>query len=176
MSQDLPMPDKPEAFVETSLMREFMLRTLSFAPYGGVCGWLGEPGSGKTALATHLLKKVNEGNLSDGGCSFRAAYYQVSTFSVDHGYQGMKRVLKSFYEGVFRLPLNYGFYCKSSPETLTDFILESLKANQTQIVFIDNAELISPSSARALLYLQSSARQGGWPLFAGSHWREEASS
>jgi DNA polymerase III delta prime subunit len=150
-----------ETFVVTPFLQDVISRTTELQSRGGVFVWHGEPGIGRTTAALHLLNIINGNNPPGGSSKCKAIYHQLSYMSKGVGILETKRGLKSLYEGAFHTPLNHGVYLRSSPESLTIYILEMFRANSIQLLFVDDADFISEQIIKAILFLQNMAERFG---------------
>ena len=154
---------RSDMFVITPFLKDIILRTEALHLRGGVGVWFGELGLGKTATARYLLNAIDNGHSPETSVQCKGLYYQVA-YGLGRGIIEFKRGLKCLYEGAFNTPLDHSIYTRTSPEGLTAYILEVLRAKNIRSIFIDDADFLSTPRIRALLYLHSTAQRLAWPL------------
>jgi Cdc6-like AAA superfamily ATPase len=150
--------------VETKMVKEIISRTLDCHTYGGGGAvWYGKAGIGKTTTTRHLTDKVNQHAASGEPSSFRAVHYHVGEISAISG-NAMKQAIKSLYQAALGRTLDTGVYRSSLPEELAIMLARELQANKIEMIFIDDADVLSPNAIRGMMLVIKIAEDMGWRL------------
>jgi hypothetical protein len=158
------MTDIKPQIVETNMMRDIVSRTLNLHLHGGGGSvWYGKSGIGKTATARLLADKVNQDAASGEPSAFRAVHYHVGEIAASSG-NATKQAIKSLYQAALEHTLDTGLYRRSLSEDLAIILVRGLRANKIEMIFIDDADVLSPSAIRGMTFVIKIAEEMGWRL------------
>lgn len=152
-----PIPRK-KVIVETELMREMESRVLAIHELCGLCAWYGSSGAGKSTSAEWMTGRINEAFDSNDEYSFKAVKYEVGKIKAGWGNEA-KRAIRSLYSAVAGLTIDEGFYGRSTAEELADLVIYTAQKEQLQVVFVDEAGLLSLDAIGGLVLVSDKAKQ-----------------
>jgi hypothetical protein len=152
---------KFEKVVETRMMREIVLKTLSLHPCG-VFVWHGGSAIGKTVTARYLIEKINHSVLEAEESAFLARHYEVGLLR-DRSCS-IKRSIKSLYEGSLHRRLDESIYRTSTAESLATILIDQLQADKIEMILVDGADCLSAADVRGMLFVYKIARSLGQAL------------
>lgn len=126
--------------------------------------WTGDTDLGKTTTARWMTEKVNQGFDQAPGDddSYRALYYETGRIprAVNNG---AKRAIRSVYQQVLGT-MDPGMYRQSPPHHLAELVVRGLERKQLEMLFVDEAGLLSISALRGMALLYDIAEMENWPL------------
>lgn len=161
---DLPSPQADEIVV-TGMMRDARAKTTrAHAQHAPVVVWTGDSDLGKTTTARWLTSHLNEmhGEAPNDERTYRAFHYETGEIpdGADHG---DKRAIRGMYYQVVGT-LDEGMYRRSPAHRLAEIVVRSLRRQKIEMVFVDEAGLLSIKALRGMALLCDVAEQKGWPL------------
>jgi hypothetical protein len=175
-----PEPEK-KRIVETPLMISVIERSMGVHPGGPVVVATGPSRNGKTTCFEWMQATINSAaNSSPHG--FRAVHLEVGgegsspsklvgSMGLDAVAEGkgwrarneMKRAIRSLYHaGIAKM--DEGLYRQSPTEELARHLVEGYIAKRVQMVFVDEAGLLSVDGIRGLILVRDIAQLMHWPL------------
>lgn len=149
--------DELMAIVPTPMMHMVARRTLTVHPGGALVVWTGPSRNGKTETGKWLCRIINE--QAPGSVNgFRAAMFESGGDAAEcfTDPQDMKRAIRSVYHATVA-KLDEGLYRSLPVEALANHTVEGLRAKNIQMVFVDEAGLLTPEGIRGLSHLQNAA-------------------
>lgn len=165
MSYKFVFPEPiPNQVIETPFMIEVMESVRRRQPTGYMSLWYGKTGIGKTTLAEHLEKKINDAFSNDRGNpnAFRAKHYQVSEIQEFSGNE-QKQGIKSVYTAM-DVTLSEGEYRFRQAHELADDLVETARRKRYKIFFIDEAGTLSIGAIRGIVTIRDRSVKVGWPI------------
>jgi hypothetical protein len=171
MSFQLTLPEpETRVTIETDLMKEVARRTVDAHAGSPLVVWSGESRVGKSHTAQWLCRKIEEASEREPDRGFVAVHYEVgaignSQFSLtsraDAG--DMKRAVRSLYvEAVGKI--SETVYRRATQEELAKMLVAGLRAKNIQMVFVDEAGLLSVDAVRGMVLVRDVAENMGWTL------------
>jgi DNA transposition AAA+ family ATPase len=149
--------------IETMMMRLIIERTLSVHILGALVIWYGISRIGKTTTAQLMVDKLAEAYDPDDPNAFRAVHYEVGKIEEYTGNE-TKRGIKSLYNAVIGTPLDEAVYIRDPPEVLAARLVHGAKLRNIQMVFVDEAGLLSLEAIRGMVLVRDVAENMGWTL------------
>lgn len=147
--------------IETMMMRLIIERTLSVHVLSPLIIWYGVSRIGKTTTAQLMVDKIAEIYDPDDPNAFRAVHYEVGKIEENVG-NDSKRGIKSLYNAVMDTPLDEAVYVRDPPEVLAKRLVHGAKLRNIQMVFIDEAGLLSFDAIRGMVLVRDVAENLGW--------------
>jgi hypothetical protein len=149
--------------VETSMMRVIMERTLSVHVLSALVVWYGLSRLGKTTTAILMVDKLAAIYDPNNPDAFRAVHYEVGGVEAYSGNE-MKRGIKSLYNAALGTLLDAAVYVRDPPESLAARLVHGLRLRNIQMIFVDEAGLLSLNAIRGMVLVRDVAENMGWPL------------
>lgn len=156
---EYPVPLEEKIYI-TEFMKEVQKRTFSVHRGGAMVIYTGEAGTGKTTTAKEICRSLERKFDSSNPYSFRGVHFQFGRINVGQGNES-KRAIRSVYDAV-GLNLPEGDYNIMTVEGLAAILVEFLKLNRIQMVFADEAGLISLEAISGLITLVDVAKNMNW--------------
>lgn len=144
----------------SKLMKEASSRTMSIHKAGAMGVYTGEAGVGKTTTAREICRSLEAKFKSENPKAFLGLHLQFGR--IDQG-NGAKRALRSVYAASGLLLDEYD-YDRLPSEELAAELVEHFRTHRIQVLFADEAGLISPEAIGGLVTLHDVAQYNGWPL------------
>lgn len=160
-----PEPRK-RVIVETDLMLEIEGRIMAIHELCGLVICYGWAGVGKTTTAEWMVERCNNAFAPHILHAFKAVIYEVAKVRAGWGNEA-KRALRSLYVAVSNMPIDEGLYGRLTAEELADLVLTFMKRNRIQLVFVDEAGLLSIEAINGLVLLSDKARQQRFNITIG---------
>lgn len=157
---EFPEPEE-ENTVETELMRRTLRRTLAVHRGGAIVVWTGPSRIGKTRTAEWAITKLEEA-YGSSPYAFKARHYEVGGVAEFSGNEG-KRAIRSLYHATVGT-LSEHAYKQLPIEDLAALLVRGLKARNVQLVFVDEAGLLSLPAIRGMILVRDTAELMGWCL------------
>lgn len=159
---DFPRNRRSYHVVETAKMRKAAKRTLAVHGGGTMVVWSGHQGIGKTTTALWTTDQLAERFEEDDPAAFRTRYYETGRIPETATKPGKKAVRTLFKKTLG--PLDDGVYRRAEMEDLAETVLAGFIQHNIQMVFIDEAGLLSVEAIRGLVYVRNLAETKGWDL------------
>jgi hypothetical protein len=149
--------------VETSTMRTVMERTLAVHVLSALVVWYGRSRLGKTTTALLMVDKLAAIYDPNNPDAFRAVHYEVGGVEAHSGNE-VKRGIKSLYNAALSTRLDDAVYVRDPPESLAARLVHGLRLRNIQMIFVDEAGLLSLNAIRGMVLVRDVAENMGWPL------------
>lgn len=164
MSFEINFPEpQPKEIIETPFMLEVMDGVMRNQLAGNMSCWYGNSGIGKTTMAEHLEKKINEAfskNQTNPN-AFRAKHYQVGENS--EGGSEQKQGIKIVYIAM-GITLSDGEYRFRQTHELADDAVEIARRKRNKVFFVDEAGNLSINAIRGIVTIRDRSVKMGWPI------------
>jgi len=163
MASQLPFPAREtKKIVVTPLMERTAKRTLAVHAGGALVVWTGPSRNGKTWTAKWMVEQMEEGYASSMD-AFHCKHFEVG--EIDSGWGGgdQKRAIRALYHATIG-KLDESTYRQSLVSDLAHITALALQTKNIQMVFVDEAGLLSLSAIRGLVLLRDTAENEDWPL------------
>jgi hypothetical protein len=159
--KEFPIPAR-RAIYTTDLMREMASRTQAVHGHGAFVVYSGEAGVGKTTTARELTAAFGRAFTSENPRAFRAIHFEVGRVANGHTHEA-KRMIRSLYAAV-GANLDEGVYERHPPEEIAGEFIEYIRQRRIQMIFVDEAGLLSLEGINGLVTVLDIAKNNGWPL------------
>lgn len=153
------VPDK-KIIVPTGMMLEMINRTSAVHPGNTI--WYGESRLGKTTTAQYMVQKIEEAYNPQNPHAYRTVHYEAGKVEEWTG-NGMKKGIKSLYYATLGR-IDEGVYRHDPPEALAAQLVYGLRRKNIQIVFVDEAGVLSLEAIRGIVLAGDVARNMNYPL------------
>lgn len=157
-----PIPVK-EVVVETELMREMETRVLAMHHLCLLCLWYGSGGVGKTTTAEWMVRRANAAFDPQNPHAFKVVLYEVGKLKAGFGNEA-KRAIRSLYAAVSGITIDEGYYGRCTAEEFADLVVDIAERQRVQLVFVDEAGLLSLDAIGGLILVSDKARGRKFPL------------
>jgi len=157
-----PVPKKA-VIVETELMKEMEARVLAMHYLCLLCLWYGSGGAGKTTTAEWMVRRANAAFDPQNPHTFKAVLYEVGKVKAGFGNEA-KRAIRSLYAAVSGMTIDEGYYGRCTAEEFADLVVDIAERQRVQLVFVDEAGLLSLDAIGGLILVSDKARQRKFPL------------
>jgi hypothetical protein len=154
---------KPKKIVETKMMKQLINRTLAVHTLSALVVWYGETRIGKTTTAEHTVAKILEAYDENNPLAFRAKYLEVGEIPPWSGNE-MKKGVKCLYFAALRTSLDEGVYQRETLEAIAVRLIHELQKRNIQLIFIDEAGLLSIDAIQGMVLVRDTAVSMGWTL------------
>jgi hypothetical protein len=154
-------PRKHKIYV-TNFMKEVLNRTYAVHAGDAIVIYAGEAGVGKTSTARKICESLERKFDSGNPNAFRGIHFQFGRISRGQGNEA-KRAIRSVYDAV-GLNLPEGEYNTMSVQRLCSTLIEYLRLNRIQMIFADEAGLLSLEAVGGLITLLDIADDLQWLL------------
>lgn len=158
---EYPVPLEEKIYV-TSFMREAQKRTFAVHRGGAIVVYTGEAGTGKTTTALEICRTLERQFDSSNPNAFRAVHFEFGRIYIGQGNES-KRAIRSVYDAV-GLNLPEGDYNTMTVEGLAALLVEFLQLQRIQMIYADEAGLVSFEAIGGLVTLVNVAKNMKWPL------------
>jgi hypothetical protein len=148
--------------VVTPLMERTAKRTLAVHAGGALVVWTGPSRNGKTWTAQWMVDQLAEGYATSMD-AFHARHFEMG--EIDSGWGGgdQKRAIRALYHATIG-KLDESTYRMAPVSDLARLTALALQTKNIQMVFVDEAGLLSLSAIRGLVLLRDTAENEDWPL------------
>ena len=146
----------------TDLVREARTRTFVVHQGGAMVVYTGKAGTGKTTTAREIRRALERKFDSSNPDAFRAVHFEFGRVNVGQGNES-KRAIRSVYDAV-GLNLPEGDYNSMTVEGLATTLVEFLRLQRIEMIFADEAGLVSFEAIGGLVTLLNVAKNMGWRL------------
>lgn len=149
--------------IVTGAMRAARKRTFAVHSESPLVVWSGRHRIGKTTTAQWLEEEINEACATkpNDAAAFRAVHYQVGEIS--NGPIATKLAIRGLISATVG-PLDRGVYLQSTPDELATLAVAALRRLNIQMVFVDEAGLLSLRAIGGLVQVRDLAKKKEWPL------------
>lgn len=149
--------------VVTDLMLEIETQILAVHNLCGFCVLYGSSGAGKTTLAYWMSDRANQAFNPEDPDAFKAVFYEVGKVKAGWGNEA-KRAIRSLYAAVSGVTIDEGLYGRSTAEELADMVVYTMQKRRVQLVFVDEAGLLSLDAIGGLVLVSDKARLLGFNI------------
>ena len=153
---------RAHARMVSSAMREAQQRTVQVLNDSGLVVWTGPSRQGKTTTATWMRDEINQAYGPDNPDAFKAHYYEVGEIP-DTFQDGGKKAIRGMYHSSLGR-LDEGTYRGLMPEQLAAQLVHGLALRNIELVFVDEAGLLSLKAIRGLVLVRDTAHNAGQRL------------
>ena len=152
-----------EIVIETDLMREMETRVLAMHHLCLLCLWYGSGGVGKTTTAEWMTRRANAAFTPQNPHAFKVVLYEVAKLKAGFGNE-TKRAIRSLYAAVSGMTVDEGYYGRCTAEEFADLVIDIAERQRVQLVFVDEAGLLSLDAIGGLILVSDKARQRKFPV------------
>lgn len=152
-----------EIIIPTDLMCEMENRTVAVQNLSGLVVWYGQAGAGKTTAAQWVRDRINSAFKPEIEYAFKSVFYEVGKVKTGSGNEA-KQALRSLYRAVTGMLLDEGVYGRNTVDEIADLIIHAAKRYRIQLVFVDEAGLLSVDAISALILAANKAKHLDWLL------------
>lgn len=150
---------RARARMVSGMMREAERRTIQVLNDSGLVVWSGPSRQGKTTTAQWMTDRINDAYSPKDPDAFRAHYYEVGEIPDWSGNEG-KKAVRGMYESILG-PLDEGQFRRNPSEQLASRLVEGMSIRGIELVFLDEAGLLSPSAIRGIILVRDTAHNEG---------------
>jgi hypothetical protein len=154
---------RSEKVVVTKMMRQIISRTLAVHTLCALVIWYGEGRIGKTTTARLTVKEILDAYDEGNPLAFRAKHIEVGDIPAWSGNE-MKKGVKSLYYAALRICLDEGVYRRDPLEAIAARLVLELQKRRIQMIFVDEAGLLSLDAIRGMVLVRDTAENMGWTL------------
>lgn len=150
-------------FVETPFVREVVRTTLNTHGDCGLQVWTGRSGVGKTRTARFIHEGLNSRYDPANHDAFKTHYYEVGGGSRLPRQCTMRHGIRSLYVATVGA-LDERVWRRDPEEEVATRLVRALRMRNLQMVFVDEAGLLSLEEIRGMVLVRDVAEALDWPL------------
>lgn len=160
---DFEFPERSEQeLIVTGMMKQAERRTLDVHSNSPIVVWSGRSRIGKTTTAEWMTSRIADAFDVDNADAFKAKHYEVGEIP-EWVYQPGKKAIRGLHHATIGR-LDEGLYRSSTPEDLAELTVRGFKRRHVELVFVDEAGLLSLDAIRGLVLVQDRAVKEGHTL------------